>query len=251
MDELQVQQGFVLPHWLYWGALFLFPLAYTALDWWRAKSRPADAELEDTGPLPTSEEIEASAQAIADDWQAPGNAFTRVADRISSFSGVFVSYWIVIAVLIYSFEVVSRYFFNAPTNWVHEAAFLMFGMMYVMSGAYGYLQKAHVRVDVLYIKLDQRGRAALDIILWLFFLVFVLVFISTCWTFFAQAADQNQFFFGQGYSNDRSQSEWEIEYLPVKALMVLGTVLLLIQGIAGLIRDVQTFVHLEGELSHE
>ena len=59
------------------------------------------------------------------------------------------------------------------------------------------------------------------------------------------------FFFGQGYRNDVSQTEWEVEYLPVKGMMVLGGVLLLIQGIAGLIRDVQTFVHLEGELSHE
>ncbi len=253
MDDFQVQQGFVLPHWLYWSALAFFPLFYMALDRWRQGDTPEDAAAEsEKEALPTSEEIEAAAsKAAQDDWEAPGNAFTRVADRISSFSGVFVSYWIVIAVVIYSYEVVSRYFFNAPTNWVHEAAFLMFGMMYVMSGAYGYLHKAHVRVDVLYIKLDQRQRAALDIVLWLFFLVFTIVFLTTCWTFFAQAADQNMFFFGQGYANDLSQSEWQIQYLPVKGLMVLGTVLLLIQGIAGLIKDVQTFAHLEGELSHD
>ena len=101
------------------------------------------------------------------------------------------------------------------------------------------------------IKLDQRQRAALDIVLWLFFLVFTIVVLTTCWTFFAQAADQNMFFFGQGYANDLSQSEWQIQYLPVKGLMVLGTVLLLIQGIAGLVKDVQTFAHLEGELSHD
>jgi len=250
MDDFQVQQGFVLPHWLYWSALLLFPIVYMAVDRWRGapSEKPAAAGKD---ALPTSEEIEAAAQATEGDWEPPGNAFTRLADGISRFTGVFVSYWIVISVLFYSFEVVSRYFFNSPTNWVHEAAFLMFGMMYVMSGAYGHLTKAHVRVDVLYVKLDQRGRAALDIILWLFFLVFVMVFLTTCWTFFAQAADQNMFFFGQGYANDLSQSEWQIEYLPVKGVMVLGTVLLLIQGIAGLIRDVQTFVHLEAEASHD
>lgn len=252
MDDFQVQQGFVLPHWLYWSALAFFPLVYMAVDRWRRPQTAQEPDTTDSAALPTSEGIEAAAaQAAADDWEAPGNAFTRVADWISGFSGVFVSYWIVIAVVIYSFEVVARYFFNAPTNWVHEAAFLMFGMMYVMSGAYGYLHKAHVRVDVLYTKLNQRGRAALDIVLWLFFLVFTLVFITTCWTFFAQAADQNMFFFGQGYNNDLSQSEWQIQYLPVKGLMVLGGVLMLIQGIAGLIREVQTFVHLEGEMSHD
>ena len=83
----------------------------------------AEIEPEESVALPTSEEIEAAVLTVVDDWQAPGNAFTRIADRISQFTGIFVSYWIVIAVMIYSYEVVSRYFFNAPTNWVHEAAF--------------------------------------------------------------------------------------------------------------------------------
>ena len=71
-------------------------------------------------------------------------------DRLSLFCGEFVSYWAVIAVFVYYFEVISRYVFNSPTNWAHEGMYLMFGMQYLIAGAYAMLTESHVRVDVLY-----------------------------------------------------------------------------------------------------
>ena len=52
--------------------------------------------------------------------------------------GELVAYWAVLAVFAYYFEVIGRYVFNSPTNWVHESTFLMFGMQYMIAGAYAY-----------------------------------------------------------------------------------------------------------------
>ena len=32
----------------------------------------------------------------------------------------------------------ARFVFNSPTNWVHESMFLMFGMQYMLCGAFAY-----------------------------------------------------------------------------------------------------------------
>jgi len=217
-----VQSGFVLPHWLYWGLLAAFPLLLMAAVALFPGRDHGAAMPESTVAAPPY-----------------GNRFTRIIDRISDVTGIFVSYWTVIAVGYYVFEVTARYFFNAPTNWAHEASFLMFGMMYVMAGAYGMLRHAHVRVDVLYVKLGPQGQAALDVLTSVLFLFYMVVFLSTSWTFFAQSVDHAEYFFGQGYGNDMSSSEWRISYAPVKATMVIGSILLLMQGLAQFIKDLQ------------
>ena len=38
----------------------------------------------------------------------------------------------------YYYEVIARFVFNSPTNWVHESMFLMYGMQYMLAGAYAY-----------------------------------------------------------------------------------------------------------------
>ena len=51
---------------------------------------------------------------------------TRVTDaleRLNVRAGEFVAYWAIISVFVYYYEVVARYVFNSPTNWVHESMF--------------------------------------------------------------------------------------------------------------------------------
>ena len=72
--------------------------------------------------------------------------------------GRYVAWWAVIAVFVYYYEVIARFVFNSPTNWVHESMFLMFGMQYMLCGAYAYREDQHVRVDVVYAKLSSAAR---------------------------------------------------------------------------------------------
>jgi hypothetical protein len=91
------------------------------------------------------------------------NPIIRIIDWLSEHSGQFVAFWTINAVFAYAFEVIARYIFNKPTIWVHESSFLLFGMQYLLAGAYAYLHGSHVAVDIVYNKFPKRGQYGLDI----------------------------------------------------------------------------------------
>ena len=156
---------------------------------------------------------------------------TRLTDAIEWINvraGQYVAWWSLMAVFVYYYEVIARFAFNSPTNWVHESMFLMFGMQYMLSGAYAYREDQHVRVDVVYSKFSPRGKAIADIITSVFFFIFIGTMLVTSYRF---AADSVNF-------NEHSFTEWGIQYWPVKLTMPIGAALLLLQGIAKLIKDV-------------
>ena len=162
---------------------------------------------------------------------APGNSVTRVLDWISNQTGTFVALWAIIPVCFYTYEVVSRQIFGMPTIWVHEGSYLMFGMQYLVAGGYALLHGAHVRVDVLYVKLPERGRVGMDIFTSVFFFIFALTLIGTGWQFFQDSYQMREV----------TMETWEIQHWPVKGVMVLGSVLLLMAGISKLIKDILLF----------
>ncbi|OAZ96104.1 TRAP transporter large permease subunit [Halomonas sp. G11] len=226
--------NFILPHWLYWSVLFLLPL----LVMWlvdRSFRRGATVSGGDTAEIPAGEVPEVA-------YQPPGNLFTAVIDRISGFFGRYVAYWALIAPFVFAYEVLMRYAFNSPTNWAHESMTLMFGMQYLIAGAFALREGGHVRVDILYSRAKPINRAALDLLTSIFFFIFTIALLVTGWKFFSQAVS-DQFFFGSSYANETSFTEWAIQFYPVKFMLFFGALLLLLQGIAQLIRDFQSYRH--------
>ena len=161
--------------------------------------------------------------------------FNRTISRINGFAGEFVAYWSVIAVFVYYYEVIARYVFNSPTNWAHEAMFLMFGMQYLIAGGFCLRENAHVRVDVIYAQFSKRTQAIMDVITSVFFLTFVTALLVTGWIFFQDAMQ----------SSEVSNSEWHIQYWPIKFALPLGAALLMLQGIANLVKDIAVAMHPE------
>ncbi|MES9993164.1 MAG: TRAP transporter small permease subunit [Candidatus Thiodiazotropha sp.] len=159
----------------------------------------------------------------------------RVISRINGLAGEFVAYWSVIAVFVYYYEVIARYVFNSPTNWAHESMFLMFGMQYLLAGGFVLREGAHVRVDVVYNLLSNRAKAVVDVFTSIFFFIFMLTLLITGWTFFYDSYEVNEV----------SISEWGIHYWPVKLALSLGALLLLIQGVAQLIKDISVAINPE------
>ena len=154
--------------------------------------------------------------------------FTDKIEWVNVKAGEYVAYWAVISVFVYYYEVVARFVFNSPTNWVHESMFLMYGMQYMISGAYAYREDQHVRVDVLYSKLSSRGKAIADIISSAFFFIFTLTLLYTGWRF-AWDAVQN---------SETSFTEWTVQYWPVKLTMPIGAALIVLQGVSKLMKDI-------------
>lgn len=205
--------GFILPHWFYWGWLVVMPSLF--LLWAKTSNvMPAVEYSEGAGPV------------------------EKFFDWISDRSGWFVSLWSVNAVAAYTYEVVARYIFDTPTIWVHESSFLLFGMQYMMAGAYGMLHGSHVRVDVLYSKLSVTGQAAMDVFTSVFFFIFIVAMMATSYTFFVDSFA----------IDERSLETWQVQFWPVKGAMLLGAVLIFLAGVSRLIKDVRTFEgHLKGK----
>jgi TRAP-type mannitol/chloroaromatic compound transport system permease small subunit len=156
---------------------------------------------------------------------------TRITDKLEWLNiraGEFVAYWAVISVFVYYYEVIARYVFNSPTNWVHESMFLMYGMQYMLCGAYAYREDQHVRVDVFYTKFSPRGKAIADIVTSVFFFIFILTMAWTGARFALDAINNSEVSF----------TEWGIQYWPVKLALPIGAVLMALQGLAKLIKDI-------------
>jgi TRAP-type mannitol/chloroaromatic compound transport system permease small subunit len=155
----------------------------------------------------------------------------RITDAIewlNVHAGEYVAYWAVISVFVYYYEVIARYVFNSPTNWVHESMFLMYGMQYMLAGAYAYREDQHVRVDVLYTKFSPRGKAIADIITSVFFFIFTVTMLWTGSKFALDAISVGE----------TSFTEWGIQYWPVKLMIPIGAALIVLQGVSRLIRDI-------------
>lgn len=158
------------------------------------------------------------------------NLFAKSVGRLNHFCGNFVAYWSVIAVIVYYYEVIARYVFNSPTNWAHESMFLMFGVQYLIAGGFCLREQAHVRVDVFYARFSRRAKAAIDLLTSVFFFIFVITLLVTGWTFFKDSFSVREVSF----------TEWGIQYYPIKLSIAAGALLLLLQGLAQLLNDINT-----------
>ncbi|HUU72236.1 MAG TPA: TRAP transporter small permease subunit [Burkholderiales bacterium] len=217
--------NFILPHWIYWGWLAIMPLIFM---WFTRDAKPSGTPDEETAIKVLAEEDPA--------LHAPGNAFTRGLDWLTEKSGLFVSLWTVNAVCVYFYEVVSRYIFDAPTIWAHQASYLMFGMQYLLAGGFALLHGDHVRVDVVYIKLPRRAQIGMDIFTSTFFFIFAIALAGSCWRFFFDSLDMHEV----------TEETWQVQFYPVKGAMVIGGILLTLAGLSKLVKDILLFVRTAG-----
>jgi TRAP-type mannitol/chloroaromatic compound transport system permease small subunit len=154
---------------------------------------------------------------------------SRWLDAVTNASGELVAYWTLLSIFVYYYEVVVRFVFNSPTNWVHESMFLMYGMQYLIAGAYGYKVDAHVRVDVFYVKFSERWKAIADLLTSVFFFIFVGTMLVTGWIFAVDSVRLGEVSF----------TEWGIQYWPVKIAVPVGAALLLLQGVSKFVKDIR------------
>jgi TRAP-type mannitol/chloroaromatic compound transport system permease small subunit len=153
-------------------------------------------------------------------------------DSISEWSGKIVSFVIYAGILMLVFEVVARYFFDSPTVWAHGYSQRLFGSYFIMVGAFTLLKDAHVRVDIIYQRFSLRVRAFLDIVNYALLILWTSVLVKEGITFFANSWAI------------RETDEMALAHpvYPVKFLLVVGVVLILLQGISRIIMSCITLV---------
>jgi TRAP-type mannitol/chloroaromatic compound transport system permease small subunit len=149
-------------------------------------------------------------------------------DRFNQWIGKCLSLLILAIFVLIMVEVVRRYLLNSPTVWANELTQYLFGAYIVLSGGHILASGGHVNVDLLFARLSRKTQARLDIFTSFLFFIFCSMLIY----YGGALAWESLAIF------ETSQSAWDAPIYPVKLMIPVGAGLLLIQGLAKLIRDI-------------
>jgi TRAP-type mannitol/chloroaromatic compound transport system permease small subunit len=110
----------------------------------------------------------------------------RRIDILSKSIGHAFSWCVLILTASTCFEVFMRYVLNSPTAWAFDMSYMMYGALFMMSGAYAVSRNSHVRGDFIYRKWSNRTQAKVDLTLYLLFFfpaIFAMVFTGSQYGF--------------------------------------------------------------------
>jgi len=151
-------------------------------------------------------------------------------DRLSTAVGQVFAFLIVGLTGLITWEVLSRKFLDRPHAWAFDAQIMMYGVLFMMAGAYTLSKNGHVRGDVLYGFFPPRVQAALDLALYLlFFLPGAVALVYAGWRYA-----------GESWAI-RERSNISVDGPPiylVKAFIPAAGALILLQGLAEIVRCV-------------
>lgn len=154
-------------------------------------------------------------------------AFCAAVDGLNTWVARFWGASIIIVTFAILYEVVARGLFGRATVWANETTVYLSAVTYLLGGGYALLKRGHVRIDLVYGVLPPRLKMIADLISFICFALYVgaLVWIGTqmAWSSFLQSE-------GTG-------TPWNPPIWPVKAAIPLAGLLLLLQGIVNLARE--------------
>lgn len=149
-------------------------------------------------------------------------------DFLSIWSGRLCAWSIVALTLLISWEVFSRYALGTPHAWVFDAQAMLYGLLFMMAGAYTLSQGGHVRGDVLYSFFTPRAQAGIDLVLYIvFFIPGVVALAWAGWTFAVDSWIINE---------HSSISADGPPIYPFKTIIPVAGALLLLQGLVEMAR---------------
>lgn len=151
-------------------------------------------------------------------------------DAITEYVGKCTSWLIIILVFLVGYDVSMRYLFQSGSIGIQELEWHLFSIILLIGSSYTLKHDEHVRLDILYRSrlLTDKHRAWIDVFGILFILIpFCLLVIISAWPFVFQSYVHNEVSPDPGGLTAR----WLI-----KSIIPTGFCLLLIQGIAEIIK---------------
>lgn len=152
-------------------------------------------------------------------------------DRISAWFGKTFAWSVVLLTLLVCFDVTMRYILNKPNQWVFDLAYILYGLLFMMAGAYTLSRNGHVRADMMYRSFQPRTQAWFDLVLYIVFFIpgiSALVYAGIEFTQISWAMREVSSVTSSG-----------VPVYPYKLVIPVAGGLLLLQGVAEIIRCVQ------------
>ena len=167
-------------------------------------------------------------------------AFVRLVDRLNYRIGRFAMYllFLLMAVLMWS---TATKFYGRPSLWTLEMAQFVMVAYYILGGPYSMQLGSHVRMDLFYAKWSIRQKAMTDAFTVFALLIYLGVMI---WGAFDSLAYALQLKWPDGSllpqlgRLERAPGTWRPYMWPIKSILFLGFVLMFLQSLTYLIRDI-------------
>ncbi|MBH0239550.1 TRAP transporter small permease subunit [Methylobrevis albus] len=162
--------------------------------------------------------------------------FCRAIDGLNTFVGKAVSWLVLVAVLVSAGNATMRKVFSISSNAWLELQWYLFSAVFLLAAAYTLLRGEHVKIDLIYGRLQRRTQVWIEILGTLFFL-FPFVGITV---YLTVPTAVNRYISNEVSSNAGGLIMW-----PVWALIPIGFILLGLQGVSELVKRI-AFLRGEG-----
>jgi TRAP-type mannitol/chloroaromatic compound transport system permease small subunit len=154
---------------------------------------------------------------------------SRAIDWLNDRLGTFANWCVIAACLISAANAMLRYAFDLSSNAWLELQWYLFAAMVMLGASYTLRMNEHVRVDILYTHLSERGKEWLDLVGTALFLVPSMLAIAYySWPFAMQSF----------HTLEVSGNAGGLIRYPVKFIIPLGFTLVALQGISEIIKRI-------------
>jgi len=158
--------------------------------------------------------------------------FVRAVSAVNEWVGSAFSLLILPLIFLVVFEVVMRYGLQSPTIWGTETITFVFAAYILLGGGYTLLHGSHVNMDVVHGRLSRRSRAILDVLTAGIVFLYCGLLVSEGGKLALEAL----------VSGRRSGTDWNPLLFPVLLTLPVGALLMLVQALAKLVRDLSIAV---------
>ncbi len=173
---------------------------------------------------------------------------SRGVDSLNKAIGLIVMYSVFVLMGILLWSSISKTFF-LPSLWTLEMAQFAMVAYYMLGGPYALLSGGHVRMDLFYGDWSLRRKATIDAVTVLFLIFYLGILLygalgSTAYSLGYWGKAPLEFFAGLITGSEeigrmeRSSTAWRPYIWPIKAIMIIGLILMLLQAISELIKDI-------------
>ena len=151
-------------------------------------------------------------------------------DRLNQFLGKAASIMILLSCVVSAVNALLRYSLDISNNWPLELQWYLFAAAVMLGAAYTLKRNEHVRVDLIYSQLSDRGRLYVDLFgLIVFLLPACLLFAWLSWS---------TLFYPSWLVSEHSLNAGGLPRHPIKFIVPFGFFMLSLQGLSEIIKRI-------------